>query len=325
MAGSKAVTREDVRDIVFTPNDAVSLALETIASRRTTAGVGVRTGLSSLDEYLCPSRPGELIVVMGMSSNYKSGLMQYWARKAAQEVTQEQIIGQGAVYVTWEMAIEELLASDLAIAAGLSVMDIMQGHISDADMWTLQNQHGPRRAVTPLYLIGHSLKEGKRRPRLTLDTLGHGFQLVKNEFGLTPRIIFLDYLQQIDPGEGEDRRMQVFDNVARCKDMSLAMSCPVVIGCQANRGVYKQPWGVPGLSDGLETSNIEHTADKVLGVWLPKMTHEIGRIVEQGGREFTVTEDLLIIKVLKQRMGPSGKWFPFHVDLAHNEIVPFAS
>jgi len=322
MNNRKPPTELEVRDIVFTPNDAVRLAMKTIEERRATKNVGVRIGIPPVDDYLLPCRPGELITILGMTSNYKSGLMQYWARYVANDIVKQGIEDECVVYVTWEQAIEEMLTFDLSAVAKLSATDVFQGRISDEQMAVLQTIHGVHRAVTPIFLIGHSLQEEKRRPRLTLTAVGMGLNFIKREFGYKPRIIFLDYLQQIEPEEGEDRRLQTFYNVHRCKDMTLAMACPVVMGIQVGRDVYRESWGVPGIATGLESSNIEHTSDKSLGTWMPKTTHELGKRLDVKGVSMEVTENLLVLKVLKQKMGPAGKWWPLHVNPAINEIAP---
>lgn len=314
-------TKAEIHDIVFTPNEAVKAALETIRARRSAIGVGVRLGVGCVDDYLLPGRPGELISVIGMTSNYKSGLMQFWARTVANTIRAEEGLNECAVYVTWEQAIEEMLAFDLAAAAKISVTDIMQGRITDDQIAQMETA-GTTRSVTPLFLIGHSIAEGRKRPRLTLSAIAEALQLIRDEYGLTPRCIFLDYLQQIEPEEGEDRRMQVFHNVYRCKDMALAMACPVVLATQAKREVYGNNWGVPGLADSLESSNLEHTSDKMVGVWLPKTKFELGKRLDAAGYDgqLTVTENLLVLKVLKQKMGPAGKWWPLYVDPTRNVI-----
>jgi len=104
--------------------------------------------------------------------------------------------------------------------------------------------------------------------------------------------------------------------------MSYAMRCPVVVGTQAKRETYSAAWGVPGVADSLESSNLEHTADAVLGVWMPKTGHELGTVISQkgGGKSLEVTENLLILKVLKQRMGPAGNWWALFVDASRNFI-----
>jgi replicative DNA helicase len=311
----------DVRDVVYSPNDAANEALATIEERRSAVGVGVRLGVKCVDEYLQPARPGQLFAVIGMTSNYKTGLMTFWARSAAQQIAKEKDLNQAVIYVTWESAIEELLALDLAATLCISVTDIFQGRITDAQMEDLRAS-AFKRATVPTWIIGHSIKEGKKRPRLTLTVIGQALQHIQKEYGIRPRAIFLDYLQQMETEQGEDRRMQVFHNVYRCKDMSYAMRCPVVVGTQAKRETYAAGWGVPGVADSLETSNLEHTADAVLGVWLPKTGYEVGTLISQkgGGKSLEVTENLLILKVLKQRMGPAGRWWALYVDASRNFI-----
>ncbi len=311
----------EVADILFTPNDAAREAIATIEERRTAIGVGVRLGIPCVDEYFQPARPGQLIAVIGMTSNYKTGLMTYWARTAARQIATDENLKQAVVYVTWESAVEELLALDMAAALGISATDIFQGKITDAQMDDLKLA-AVKRSCLPLWIIGHSIKEGKKRPRLTLTLIGKALNMMRDDFGLRPRAIFLDYLQQIEPEGGEDRRMQVFQNVYRCKDMSYAMKCPVIMGTQANRAAYSNQWGVPGVADSMETSNLEHTADGVFGVWMPKTNHEAGAIITAKGsdKRLVVSDNLLILRVLKQRMGPAGKWWPLFVDPTKNFI-----
>lgn len=317
--------KTDVRDITYSPNDAAKEALATIEERRTDIGVGVRTGIPCVDEYFQPARPGQLVAVIGMTSNYKTGFMQWWARQAAQQIVKDQNSGKAVVYVTWESAVEELLALDMAATLKISATDIFQGRISDEQMEQLRSTAFQRSGL-PLWIIGHSIKEGKRRPRLTLTLIGKALAHIRDEYGLTPRAIFLDYLQQIESEEGEDRRMQVFYNVYRCKDMSYAMKCPVVLATQAKREVYANAWGVPGVADSLESSNLEHTADGVLGVWLPKTNHEVGSFIEmKGGKDrLEVTDNLLILRVLKQRMGPAGRSWPLYVAPERNFVAEMA-
>jgi replicative DNA helicase len=322
----KPVSPGEAKDIVFTPNEAVKAALATIDQRRAFVGAGVRTGIQPLDDYLLPGRPGEMIGVLGMSSNYKSGLMQWWARYTAGVIMEYQVENECVIYVTWEQAIDEMVAFDLAYTAHMNATDVVQGKLSDAEMERLRVAVGPKRACMPLYLLGHSIQEGRKRPHLTLTAVTQGLVYIREQFQLKPRAIFLDYLQQIEPEGGEDRRMQVFESVGRCKDMALAMGCPVIVGSQANRSVYHEKWGVPGMADSMESSNFEHTCDKLLGVWMPKTSYAVGDYFDakMGTRKtsFEVTENLLFIRVLKQKLGPAGRWWPLYVDPARNLIAP---
>lgn len=319
----KSLTDEQVKHVVFTPNDAVKIALSNIEQRRNSRGAGIRLGLPSIDNYLLPGRPGELITVMGMSSNYKSGLMQYWSRQIAQEIKDNHAEDECVVYISWEQAIEEMMAFDLAFSAKMNATEIYQGRVNDEELERLRLA-AFKRIVFPVWLIGHSVEERADRPMLSLTAVKQGLDYLADEFGMKPRAIFLDYLQQIEPEDGADRRMQVFDMVRRCKNLALSESCPVVMGVQAGRGVYERSWGIPGMHEALETSNIEHTSDKILAVWMPKQTHQEGSLIDAKRRGETitlrVTENLLILQVLKQKMGPSGLWWPLHVDPTINEV-----
>lgn len=321
---AQPITAAEIADVVFSPNDAAKEALATIEERRTQVGVGVRLGVPCVDAYLQPARPGQLLAVIGMTSNYKTGLMTFWARNAAKQMADSDM-NQAVVYVTWESAVEELLALDMAATLRISATDIFQGRITDEQMEQLRVT-AFQRAALPVWIIGHSIKEGRKRPRLTLSLVARALARMKEEHGIVPRAIYLDYLQQIEAEDGEDRRMQVFENVRRCKDMSYAMKCPVIVGTQAKREAYANTWGVPGVADSLETSNLEHTADGILGVWLPKTNHEIGAWIEPKGssQRLEVTEQLLVLRVLKQRMGPAGRWWPLYVDPERNLIAEMA-
>ena len=141
--------------------------------------------------------------------------------------------------------------------------------------------------------------------------------------------LFLDYLQQMEPEERPNtrnregtRRMDIFENVYRCKDMALALGCPVILGVQARREVDDRPWKLPQLGDGMESSNIEHTSDKMLSVWMPKTSETVGEPL-RGARELTVNDNLLLVRICKQKMGPAGQWMALHVDPGRNEISSF--
>jgi replicative DNA helicase len=322
------ITDAQIRDVLFTPNDASRLALQTIEQRRSEKGIGIRFGVKCVDEYMIPLRPGELVGVLGMTSNYKTGTMQFWARQAAEQVEREGIENRVVVYVTWEQAVEEVVALDLAASCGLSATDLFMGKVTDEAMGSLRIG-AMKRAIKPLWIVGHSISEGKARPALTLSNLYSALKMMRDVHKLSPYAIFLDYLQQIEPEDGQDRRMQVFYNVYKCKDMSLEMGCPVVLGSQAGRQAYESNWGIPPITSSLESSNFEHTCDKIFGVWLPIKNYEAGEIIKAkvpgGDQQLEVSENLLVMKQLKQKFGPAGRWWPLYVDPAKNVIGEMAS
>lgn len=310
--------------IVYTPTEVAKLVLSAVKERRDHPGAGVRSYVTPLDEVMLPMRPGELITVMGRQSNYKSGLMQYMARRVAEQIRNDEEAGEIVVYITWEMAVEELGLYDLAASTGISAVDISQGRIDDGS-WEALELAAAKRSIVPLWLIGHSVERRKRRPDLTLTNIAKALQWVDSEMGVHPKIVFMDYLGQMQPEKGEDRRMQVFENVRRSKDMALALGCPVVLGVQAGRQMDGRQWKLPEAGDGQESSNIEQTADKMISVWMPKTSEPIGQpcpMPGQGMPEVMVTENLLVLGLKKQRLGPANRVMFCYVNPERNEIAP---
>ena len=309
---------QTVEQLIYKPNEVGDLVVKAVQERRDNPGAGIRSYIANLDQNLLPLRPGELVTVMGRPSNYKSGFMQCWARRVAEEIRKEDGLNEMVVFVTWEMAVEEIGLYDLAASAALNASEIYQGRVSD-ETWERLQVSAMNRAAVPLWIVGHSIERRRKRPDLTLSNVARALQWFDDQ-GHKPRIIFLDYLQQMQPEKGYDRRMQVFENVRRCKDMALALGCPVVLGVQAGRQVDDRSWKMPGMGDGLESSNIEHTADKMLGLWYPKMTDPIGAMISMGEKSLEVSENLLLCALTKQKLGPANKLAVLRVDPTRNDV-----
>lgn len=309
---------QPAEDLIYQPADVGTLVVKAVQERRDNPGAGIRSYIANLDKHLLPLRPGELVTVMGRPSNYKSGFMQFWARQVAEGIRKEDGLNEMVVFVTWEMAVEEIGLYDLAASAALDASEIYQGRVSD-ETWERLQVAAMDRAAVPLWIVGHSIERRHRRPDLTLSNVARALQWF-DEQGHKPRVIFLDYLQQMQSEKGQDRRMQVFENVRRCKDMALALGCPVVLGVQAGRQVDERAWKMPGMADGLESSSIEHASDKIIGLWYPRITDPIGSIISVGAKSLEVTDNLLLAAIVKQRMGPANKLAVLRVDPARNNI-----
>ena len=314
-------TTQDPRDIVYTPNDVSKLALGELENRRQHPGEGIRTHIATLDEKVIPMRPGDLIVVMANSSHGKTSFMQYILRQEAKRIVAKNKDGMNeiVVFVTWETAVEELGMYDISSYTKIPSDRLYQGIIT-ADEWKNLEVAAFKRATMPVWVIGHSIKRRKKRPDLTMSNVLESLQYIEDEFGLHPTLICLDYLQEMQPEIQDTRRLQIFDCMSRSKDTALAMGCPVLLGCQAKRSVLERDWKLPRMSDGEETSSIEHTADKVLSFWYPKMTEEIGTSLVK--TDIVVTENLVICSLAKQRYGPAGLWWPLHFEPGINKFAP---
>lgn len=316
---------ENARDLIYTPSEVGTLVLGAIEERRADPGAGIRLGISPVDQALLPLRPGELVTITSRPGHYKSGLMTFWARNIARDLLKEEKKQDVVVFVTWEMAIEEIGLYDLAAAIKLDAADLAQGRVDDAGLVKLQGA-AMRRASIPLWLVGHSIKRRKKRTRLTLSNVARALMWIEENMAFHPSIIFLDYLQQMETerrkGQEIARRLDIFENVHRCKDMALAMGCPVVLAVQAGRQVDGREWKLPQMGDQQESSNVEQTADKMMSLWYPSRSLRRGEEIQATG--LFVEDNLLILGLVKQRLGPAGMWWPLHVDPARNEIAAMA-
>ena len=312
-------------EIAYDPPTVGRFTIEEIERRRLHKGAGIKIGLPGLDSKMRPVRPGELIVLIGRPSHYKSGLAQWWARRLANEcLTQER--DDVVAYVTTEMAIEELGICDLVTATNIEADRVLDGTVSDAEMETLKGAATMRGAL-PLWLIGHSL--ARRRKRIKLDMLNVEKALfwIEDNMQFRPRAVFIDYLNLLQssrqPGQrfGESRRVDVAELVASAKDMALMLGCPVVLIAQANRACDDRDWCLPQMADAMESAAIEQYSDKMFSVWYPKVNKPLGsEIDDQSGGKLEVTSNLLILGMLKQKNGPAGGYWPLYVDPERNDI-----
>jgi replicative DNA helicase len=317
----------DVSTIIYTPQDAGNLALQMIDTLRKDAGGGVRSGIPDLDKILLPLRASELITVLGYTSHYKSGFMNWLSKQAIKTIDPEDT-DSVVIRVTWEQSVEEDTISWLAGDANLSVSNLARGLVDESE-WTKLNASGTRRAAVPMWIVGHSQQDNKERrrarPRMTMTDVGLATEMIAsgdltNGVRKTVRMVVLDYLQRIrpDPQDGDTKREQMMEAVNRAKDCAIAYGCPVVLGVQVGRQVTDRIDKTPRIDDGQETSNIEQSSDKVFSLWYPMKTEPLGAMLP-GGVE--VTKNLLILKLLKQKLGEAPATFALWVDPERNIIA----
>lgn len=317
---TKATNKRDMRSIVFDPQRAGALAVDLVDALRKDKSGGIASGIADLDMALLPFRPGELITVLGYTSHYKSGLMNWLSKQALKTIDLES--NEIVIRITWEQSVEEDTLIWLAGDANLSVTRLARGLIDDAEFVRLQGA-SVRRAVTPMWIVGHSQLESKEqrraRPRMTMSDAGMAIQYIVNEATaqqLQPRMIVLDYLQRIRPDveDGSDKRQQMMEAVNRAKDAAISFGCPVVLGVQTSRDVIMRADKFPGINDGQETSNIEQSSDKMLAVWYPIKTEKEGSKIDG----MLVTKNLLYVRLLKQKLGEAPVTAALYVDPERN-------
>lgn len=305
---------------VFAPQVVSQRAVQVVEHRAAHPNEGIRTGIDRLDRELNPHRPGELRIVLGYTGNYKSGLMNYVARHNAKVIRDNgQAERRAVVTVTWEQSIEEQGIVDIAQLAVLDTTKMMRGELSETE-WIALKRAATQRGKLPWWLIGHSSETNERRPRLSMSDLARCIEFMIDVQKIEPVLIVLDYLQRIRRDQGDTMREQFMTIVDRAKDMALAYHAPVMLGTQAGRQVKERKWRLPQVEDGQETSNLEQSADSLVSVWMPKNDYPAGTPIDYGDVSLTVSDNLLVLGVLKQKFGPSPRILPLHVKPEVNEI-----
>lgn len=307
-------------DLIYSPAEAAKLAIDTLEDLKQHKGGGVKTNIPSLDAVMLPFRPAELIVVMGYTSWYKSGFMNWLLKSAISQATSQEI----CIKVTWEDSVEEETIKWISSDAEVSISTLVKGEISD---WTAIMNSYKNRIATPLWIVGHSNKQSAEssssRPRMTMTDVTQAIDYIRNEATDNKykiKMIALDYLQRIRPdaSDGNNKREQMMEAVNKAKDLAISFGCPVLLGVQAKREVLDREYKLPRLDDGLETSNIEQSSDKIISLWYPIKTDPAGKLIESV--KTRVTQNLLICGLLKQKMGAAPVVLPLFVNPEKNVI-----
>lgn len=302
-------------DILHSPAEVGALTLEQLRELQDGKDSNIPVRIPGLMRDWRYMRPGELTTVMALPSNWKSGFMQNVARQTADILPADW--RRVVVYVTYEVAVEHLGMYDLANATGVDMSDMVDGNISD---WKALERAAFERGRTPIWIIGHSLSRRKKRPDLSIDNLARVLTALENEFDMRPAVVMIDYLQRMKVTD-YDKETSIFSSyVDRLKDMSLALKCHVMMGCQVRREVKNRSVHMPGMDDGGKTSNVEQSSDNVIGLWRPKVTLGEGTEFDFGEKSYTATENLQLISLLKQKFGRVARDYALRVDFATNTI-----
>lgn len=316
------------QELIFSPAESAKLAIDAVNEIKRVGNTGIKTGIAPLDEVMLPLRPAELAVVLGYTSWYKSGFMNFVIKSAIKQCHENDVV----IKVTWEDSVEEDTIKWIASDSGVSISTLVRGQVDD---WEVVMNSYNNRLGTPLWLIGHSnqisAQESKARPRMTMNDVIKAMDFIRNEATDSKykiRLVVLDYLQRIRPdrSDGESRREQMQEAVNKAKDMAISFGSPVMLGVQASRAVLDRDFKLPRLDDGLETSNIEQSADKVISLWYPSKTEAIGKNIDlMQGKKMQVSQNLLILGLLKQKMGLAPVTLPLYVNPEKNLITGIAN
>jgi len=260
----------------------------------------------SIDRHIPPIGAGDLVAFVGRPGHAKTSFMLALALQKCHELKNDP---DGAVvYVTWEQQVEYLGAQLMSRGlTGATVTDIVWGH---ADLDALRRA-SVASVTLPVWMIGDSLSDNFNSKPPTIDKVYEEIGKAYDEYGVKPKLICLDYLQIVPVKDERDRTQQVAKAAALAKQLAIRAECPVVTAVQSSRAPEGRGDPIPRLSDCQWSSAIEQWADRVFSLYMPIRDYPVNQHphVRLGGTEFVNHEELLVVKLLKQRFDKGyGIW-----------------
>ncbi|MCI0463096.1 MAG: replicative DNA helicase [Gemmataceae bacterium] len=237
---------------------------------------GIATGYVDLDEKTAGLQNSELIILAARPSVGKSAMALNLARNM---IVQE---GRAVFFVSLEMSRLELAERLLCSQGRVDSHRLRKGHLSSDDMQRLIE-------------AGDVLSKAKL---FIDDTPAQGMlRIAANARRLKMRqnldIVFIDYLQLIEPDNKRDSRQEQVANISRrLKFLAKELEIPVVALAQVNRSSEDRQDHKPRLSDLRESGSLEQDSDTVMLLHRPES--------EPGQQGETI--DVIIAK---QRNGPT--------------------
>lgn len=204
---------------------------------------GIPTGLTGIDALLNggPNR-GNLVILGARPSMGKTAL----ALNIAQNVSRD----YGALVLSQEMGVGELLDRAIASLGRVSLSSVLSGQMDNED-W-----NGFTAGTAKLNELNLHLDE---QPALTLLDVRSKARLIKRKHGLD--FLVIDYLQLMS-GEGQNRNSQLEEISRGLKALAKELNIVVLALSQLSRNAANM--SRPKLSDLRDSGAIEQDADIVI-------------------------------------------------------------
>jgi replicative DNA helicase len=300
-----AVHDQRTTDQITTAHDLMVEAFDRIDARLAgTAGVGVPSGFTDLDNLTGGLHDSEFVVLAARPSVGKTAL----ATNIAEYVTIEANVP--TLFVSLEMARLELAQRMLCSQGRIDANKFRSGFLSAEDRKKLV-EASAKLGKAPLYVDD--------TPARSCTEIAACARRLKRKENLG--LVVIDYLQLIQPDDPRDpRQEQVAKMARRLKGLARELRIPVLCLAQLNRQADAGKEGHrPKLSQLRESGAIEQDADVVMFLYRDYETREEAR--EKG------LEGVVDLIVAKQRNGPTGDvklaWFDKHTRFENLSQKPY--
>lgn len=217
-----------------------------------TQGVGISTGISTIDRLYGGFFPGQMIVIGARPSIGKSALAGQLAMNMAAK-------GNKVGFISMEMNNNEIAARLAAIDTNTPFNEIYRGLYADENQrHSFYKKIGSSASTLPIYVSD--------KVDLNVTEIKAKAYKLKHRHGLD--CLMIDYLQLVDgEGSGSRTRENEVTKISRgLKIIAKELQVPVVVLCQLNREVDKRKGKerFPQLSDFRESGAIEQDADAAM-------------------------------------------------------------
>lgn len=234
--------------------------------------MGLKSGMSSLDQLTGGFRPGEVTILAGRPGNGKSAL----AGNIAEYLGLHD--GKSVLFLSLEMSKLELGERLLCAHSGVNSYKLKGGFLGPNEK---------RKLLESYNVLAKARLSIDDTPSRTMTEIASICRRMKRQGRLD--ILMIDYLQLVTPdNKKEPRQEQVAGMSRRLKHMAKELNIPILCLAQLNR--QAETTGEPQLWHLRESGAIEQDADKVMFIW---------RTGERG--------DEAVLKVAKNRNGTTGK------------------
>jgi len=216
---------------------------------------GIPSGFNDLDIETSGFQQTDLIILAARPGMGKTALALGAMRNAAMRFERPSAI------FSLEMGREQLFARLAAAETEISFNKIYKSGMNDHDL-SQYNANMRKLKDAPIYIIDHA--------SITIRELKARARKLKYEYGV--EIIFIDYIQLMDPGIKLSRREEEVSYITRqLKLLAKDLEMPIIALSQLNRSVESRGGDKkPNLSDLRESGAIEQDADMVIFIYRPE-------------------------------------------------------
>lgn len=330
-------TKFDANTAIYTPAQVSTYGIQHVETMRASKDRHAVLPIAGIRDYFAPMVAGEVCAVIAQSSHYKTGFMDAWEYGIANQLMQQGREDEVIVHVSVEEYIEHQSFMEFAKESNEDAGDLARGEVQD---WGRLMEAAVKVGTIPIFRIGASLARAEDMPSLYMTNMIRAIKhLQRGMFDKPLKIAacFFDYLQAFpfDPeikqmGAGEhQRRLQVRNDVYTLRQAGGLFNCPIIVGVQAKQKLEGAPsaaFQLPGMYDGEESSSIAQRVERIITLWMPKQTSPLGSAITHGDVSFKVEENILFVKVAKQRGRlPAGRIWKCRIDFQKNIIAPEAN